>query len=89
MTAHSAEPPRTRPAADVASVVVAALAIALAVVGLAYLPALLAPAGAVLALIAAGLSPRWRLFAGAAVAVAAFAWVAGMTIAVLTGNRLY
>jgi hypothetical protein len=89
MTAHPAEPPRARPAVDAASLAVASVAIALAVVGLAYLPALLTPAAGILGLIAAGLSPRWRLFAGAAVAVAALAWVAGMTIAVVTGDRLY
>jgi hypothetical protein len=61
----------------------------IAVVGLAYRPALLTPAAAVLALAAGGMSSRWRVFVSVAVAVAGLAWLAGMTIAVLTDTQLY
>jgi hypothetical protein len=89
MTAHAADPPRARPAVDAAAVVVSSVAIVVAVIGLAYRPALLTPAAAVLALAAAGMSARWRVFAAAAVTVAGLAWLIGMTIAVLTDTQLY
>jgi hypothetical protein len=88
MTAHSADPPRARPAVDAASVAVASAAIVLSVIGLAYRPGLLTPAAAALALAAAGMSVRWRAFAAAAVAIAGLAWLVGMTIAVLAETRV-
>ncbi len=89
MSTDGSVPERTHPAAERASVVVASVAILIALAGVAYRPALLTPIAAVLALAAALMGGRRRGFAGAAVAVAGIAWLAGMTIAVLTENTLF
>jgi hypothetical protein len=76
-------------AVDTVAGLIAAAAIALAVVGLATMPARLTPLAILLALLAAAMSARWRTLAGVATAVAGLAWVVGMTIAVLTERPLF
>ncbi|HET7043214.1 MAG TPA: hypothetical protein VFI37_00060 [Gaiellaceae bacterium] len=67
----------------------ASAAIFVSLVALAYRPARLAPAAILLALIAAGMSRRWTGLAGIAAAVAAFCWLCGMAIAVVTSHPLW
>ena len=51
-------------------------------------PAVLAPAAAVVALVAARMSTYYRRLAHAAVQIATLAWVVGMTVAVITENPI-
>jgi hypothetical protein len=51
-------------------------------------PGLLAPAAAVVALVAARMSTYYRRLAFAAVLIATVAWVVGMTVAVITENPI-
>jgi hypothetical protein len=67
----------------------AAAAIALAAVAVAYRPGRLAPVAIVLAIVAAVMTPRWARLGAVAVAVAGLAWFVGMTIAVITGNPIF
>jgi hypothetical protein len=67
----------------------AAAAIFVSLIGLAYKPVRLIPAALVVALVAAGMGGRHRALAAWAVAVAAVCWVVGMTIAIATGRALY
>jgi hypothetical protein len=89
LSAHAAEPQSARPRVDALAVVVASVAIVVALIGLDFRPALLTPIAVVLALVSAGMSARWRTLSAAAVAIAGLAWLAGMTIAVLTKHPLY
>ncbi len=67
----------------------AAAAIVVAVVALAYRPARIAPAAILISLIAAAMSTRWRTLASVAVIVSALAFFVGMTIAVVTGRPIF
>lgn len=67
----------------------ASAAIFVALIALAYRPARVAPAAIFVALVAGGMSRRWTTLAGIAVGVAAFCWLAGMAIAVVTSNPLW
>jgi hypothetical protein len=89
VTAHAADTPAALTAWDIAAVVCSTAAIVVTVVGLAWLPGLLAPAGAVLALAAAAMSPRWRAYSATAVGVAGVGFVVDMTVALFTHHRLF
>lgn len=67
----------------------AAAAIVVAVVALAYRPARIAPAAILISLIAAAMSTRWRTLASVAVIVSALAFFVGMTIAVVTDRPIF
>ena len=66
-----------------------AAAIFVAVMGLAVRPLPLTVAALLLALVATAIGGRWGRLHALAVAVATIAFVAGMTIAVLTSRPLY
>jgi hypothetical protein len=78
-----------RSSLDAAAVAVASVAIVVAMIGLAYRPALVTPLAIILALIAGGMSVRRRTFAAAAVTIAGLAWFVGMTIALFANTRLF
>jgi hypothetical protein len=79
---------RDGPAEAVAGLMAAA-AIFVSLIGLAYKPVRVIPAALLIAFVAAGIGGRHRALAGWAVAVAAICWVVGLTIAVATGRALY
>ena len=78
----------TRPADAVAGYMAAA-AIFVSLIALAYRPLRITPFTIALALIAAGMSGRQSRLAAVALAVAALCFAVGTTIAVLTENPLY
>jgi hypothetical protein len=67
----------------------AAAAIFVSLMGIAYRPARLVPVAILLALVAAGIGGRSARLATFAVAVGAVSFAVGMTLAVLTGHPLY
>jgi hypothetical protein len=67
----------------------AAAAIFVSAIGVAYRPARLIPVAALVALVAARMTERYSRLAGWAVAAAVVCWTLGMTIAVITENPLY
>jgi len=75
-------------ATDVIAGLLAASSIVLSVVALAEKPARLVPVAAVLALVAGRMSPRYSRLSLAALFIAVVAWVAGLTIAVITDAPL-
>lgn len=79
---------RPRPSESVAGFL-AAVALFVSLIGIAYRPVRLIPAAVVVALVAVGMGGRHQRLAAVALAVAAVAWVVGMTIAVITSNPLY
>jgi hypothetical protein len=81
-------PARGRAAESVAGLMAAA-ALFVSLMGLAYRPVRLIPAALLVALIAAGIGGRHQRLAAFAVVVAAISWVVGMTIAVATERPLY
>jgi cell division inhibitor SulA len=80
---------RTRPAEAVGGFLAAA-AITISLVAIVYRPVRLVPFALVIAFIAVALTrERHARLAAAAVAIGAVGWLAGMTVAVLTGKPLY
>ena len=79
---------RERPADAVAGFLAAA-AIFVSLMGLAYRPVRLVPVAILLALVAAGIGGRNARLAQLAVVVGAASFAVGMTLAVLTGHPLY
>jgi hypothetical protein len=79
---------RERPAEAVAGFLAAA-AIFIGLMGVAYRPARLAPVAILLALVAAGIGGRNARLAQLAVGVSAASFAVGMALAVLTGHPLY
>ena len=79
---------RDRPADGVAGLLAAA-AIFVSLMGLAYRPARLVPVAILLALVAVGIGGRNARLAQLAVAVGAASFAVGMALAVLTGHPLY
>ena len=80
---------RTRPGEAVGGFLAAA-SIAISLVGIVYKPVRLLPFALVIAFVAVGLTrERHERLAVAAVVIGALCWVAGMTVAVLTGRPLY
>lgn len=82
------EATRDRPADAVAGLM-AALAMTIGLVAVAYRPARLAPAAFIVALIAVGIGGRHQRLAAWAVAAAAIGWLVGMTIAVATERPVF
>lgn len=79
---------RARPAETVAGFLAAA-AIFVSAIGIAYRPLRLIPVALVLALIATGIGGRATRLATSAVAIGALAFAVGMAAAVLTSNPLW
>ena len=75
--------------ADAIAGFLAAAAIFVSLMGLAYRPARLVPVAILLALVAAGIGGRNARLAQLAVVVGAVSFAAGMAFAVLTGHPLY
>jgi hypothetical protein len=77
-------------AGDVVAGFLAAAAIAVAAIGVAYRPVRLGVPAIVIALVAAGMARgRTERLAGVAVALTTACWVAGMIVAVLSSNPLW
>ena len=79
---------RSRPAETVAGFLAAA-AIFVSAIGIAYRPLRLIPVALILALIATGIGGRATRLATWAVAIGALAFAVGMAAAVLTSNPLW
>jgi hypothetical protein len=79
---------RARPAETVAGLLAAA-AIFISLMGLAYRPVRLVPVAILLGLVATGIGGRNARLAQLAVACGAACFAVGMTLAVLTGHPLY
>jgi hypothetical protein len=80
---------RTRPGEAVGGFLAAA-SIAISLIAIAYRPVRLIPFALVIAFVAVGLTrERHARLAVAAVVIGAVGWIAGMTVAVLTGRPLY
>ena len=75
--------------ADAVAGFLAAAAIFVSLMGIAYRPARLVPVAILLALVAAGIGGRNARLAQLAVAVGAACFAVGMALAVLTGHPLY
>jgi fucose 4-O-acetylase-like acetyltransferase len=76
-------------AADAVAGILASMSIFASLTGIFWHPLRLIIASILIALIAAGLSRRYQLLAGIAVAVGGLSWILGMTIAVITGHPLW
>ena len=79
---------RSRPAETVAGFLAAA-SIFVSVTGIAYRPLRLIPIALILALIATGIGGRASRLAAWAVGIGALAFVAGMSVAVITSHPLW
>jgi hypothetical protein len=82
------EAERSTPAEAVAGLLAAA-AIFVSLMGVAYRPARLVPVAMLLALVAAGIGGRNARLSVFAVAVSGVSFAAGMAVAVVTGHPLY
>lgn len=82
----AADAPRAR---DIVGGFLAAFSIFAAAIGVAWHPLRLVPLAALLALISAGLRERDQRLPFAALLIAAFCFVAGMSVAVVTKNPLW
>jgi hypothetical protein len=80
---------RARSALDAVTGLLAAGAIAIGAVGVAYRPFRLVPVALVLALVAAGIGGRNSTLARWAVFLSVVFWLAGMIVAVVTKNPVY
>jgi hypothetical protein len=85
---NAIDPTRARPADTVAGFL-AAMAIAICLIGLAWHPLRLILPGIAIAMIAAGIGGRHQRLAFAAVLVAASCFFFGMMIAVITSRALW
>jgi hypothetical protein len=88
VNAPSAPAERARPAETVAGLLAAA-AIFISLMGLAYRPVRLVPVAILLGLVATGIGGRSARLAQVAVACGAACFAVGMALAVLTGHPLY
>jgi hypothetical protein len=84
----SIDAPRPRPSETVAGFL-AAMSIAICLIGVAWHPLRLILPGIVIAMIAAGMGGRYQRLAFAAVLTSAVCFFAGMLIAVVTQNPLW
>lgn len=89
MTERAAKPTDENSAVEAVAGLLAVAAVVIAVVGIAYRPARLTPAAIVITLIAAAMTTRWRTLAATAAVISGFAWLIGMTIAVITSHPIY
>jgi hypothetical protein len=85
----SARPVERERPADAIAGLLAAVAIFISLMGIAYRPARLVPVAILLALVSAGIGGRNARLSALAVCVGAGSFVAGMAVAVLTGHPLY
>jgi hypothetical protein len=85
---NAIEPTRTRPADTIAGFL-AAMAIFICLIGVAWHPLRLILPGIVIAMIAAGIGGRHQRLAFAAVLIAAACFFFGMMIAVITSRALW
>ena len=85
---NTAEPTRARPSDSIAGYL-AAMAIFICLIGLAWHPLRLILPGIVIALVAAGIGGRHRRLAFAALMIAAACFFLGMLIAVITSRSLW
>jgi hypothetical protein len=83
------EPAGAATALDVVAGLLASLAIFVGLVAIFYRPVRVAPAAILIALIAAGMSARWRRLASIGVAVGALGWLAGLSIAVVLKHPIW
>ena len=88
MSVRPAPAERARPAETVAGLLAAA-AIFISLMGLAYRPVRLVPVAILLGLVATGIGGRNARLAQLAVACGAACFAVGMALAVLTGHPLY
>ena len=88
MSAPARPDARTSPAEAIAGFL-AACALLVGPIALAYRPVRLAPFAVLFALIAAGIGGRFSRLAAAAVAVAGLSFVAGTIIAVVTNHPVF
>ena len=77
------------PQADAIAGLLAALAIFVSLISLAYRPGRLVPAALLMALLATAIGGRHQRLAALAVVVGAVCFVVGMALAVLTDSPLY
>ena len=90
MSETSAQPaPRDRRVVEALAGFMAAAAIFLALMGVAWRPVRLTIVAALLALVATAIGGRSVRLAGWAVATAGVCWMVGMTLAILSGHPLY
>jgi hypothetical protein len=75
--------------ADAVAGLLASMSIFASLTAIFWHPLRLVIASILFALIAAGMSRRYQLLSGIAVAVGGLAWILGMTIAVLTSHPLW
>jgi hypothetical protein len=85
----SVSPAERSGAVDTVAGLMAALALAVASLGIVYKPVRVIPVAILVALIAVAMGGRNQRLAAFAVAWGALCWVAGMTIAVLTERSLF
>ena len=85
---NAAEPTRARPSDSIAGYL-AAMAIFICLIGLAWHPLRLILPGIIIAMVAAGIGGRHRKLAFAAVMIAAACFFFGMMIAVITSRPLW
>jgi hypothetical protein len=85
---NAAEPTRARPSDSIAGYL-AAMAIFISLIGLAWHPLRLILPGIIIAMVAAGIGGRHRKLAFAAVMIAAACFFFGMMIAVITSRPLW
>jgi hypothetical protein len=85
---NAAEPTRSRPSDSIAGYL-AAMAIFICLIGVAWHPLRLILPGIVIAMVAAGIGGRHRKLAFAAVMIAAACFFLGMMIAVITSRALW
>ena len=90
MSANGAQDAHTeRSSVDLLSGLLAAAALFFALLALAYHPLPVSVAAILIGLVAAAMSPHHQRLAGVALAVAGICFVAGMAIAVTTGQPLW
>ena len=85
---NAAEPTRPRPSDSIAGYL-AAMAIFICLIGLAWHPLRLILPGIIIAMVAAGIGGRHKKLAFAAVMIAAACFFLGMMIAVITSRSLW
>jgi hypothetical protein len=83
------EPVRSRETIDTVAGLLAAVAMLVSLLAVAYRPVRIAPATIIIALVAVGIGGRHHRLAAIAVVVTGTAWFAGMIIAIVTKHPLF
>jgi hypothetical protein len=89
MTTEAGKPETERQHANVLGGLLAAAALFLGLIALAYHPLTLAVTAMLLGLVAVAMSPRHQTLAAIGLGAAAIGFVGGCTVAILTGNPLW